>query len=103
MKWFRAIAALAMLACLSPVAALTYVAYMANRYGCTVHEGFVNPCIVEGVDIGARLYALGMTGWLLLATLPVFVAVAALWIVVEVARWVAARRRASSLPPPPQT
>lgn len=95
MKWFRGIAALAMLACLAPAVGLAYVAYMANRYGCTVHEGFANPCIVDGVDIGERLYTLGVMGWLLLATLPVFVAIALLWVVVEIARWVMRRRSAA--------
>lgn len=93
---FRILAALVLLACLAPIAAVTYVAIMAQTYGCVVHEGFVNPCVVDGVDIGQRLYTLGMMGWLLLVTLPAFVATALIWIVVETVRWIVRRRVAAA-------
>jgi hypothetical protein len=91
----RSLLALAILACLSPIAGLAYVGCMANRYGCTVHEGFPNPCVVDGVDIGQRLYTLGVMGWVLLATIPIAGLIALAWIAIEVVRWLARRRRAA--------
>ena len=51
------------------IVALGAGAYAAN-HGCVLHEGFVNPCIVDGQDVGQTLYQLGMVGWFAIATLP---------------------------------
>lgn len=29
----------------------------AGEHGCDLHEGFVNPCVVDGIDYGEQLYA----------------------------------------------
>ena len=44
---------------------------IAEWNGCRLHEGNPNPCILGGVDIGKKLYTLGVAGWLTLVTLPI--------------------------------
>ncbi|WP_460274874.1 hypothetical protein [Celeribacter sp. ULVN23_4] len=56
--------------CLAPIPALIWVSWFAERHGCRVDEAGVYPCIVNGHDWGGTLAGLGMTGWLLLLTLP---------------------------------
>jgi hypothetical protein len=36
----------------------------ADAHGCQLHEGFANPCLVDGVDQGDMLYGLFVSGWL---------------------------------------
>ena len=36
----------------------------ADAHGCQLHEGYANPCIVDGVDQGDMLYGLFISGWL---------------------------------------
>jgi len=43
---------------------------VASHYGCALHEGYSNPCIVFGADRGELLYGLFISGWLSLITLP---------------------------------
>ena len=82
--------ALAALLCLAPAFAVIAATSIAAMYGCTLHEGFANPCIVFGHDIGGPLASLFVMGWLMLATLPVLGFLAFGWIVAEVIAW---RRR----------
>lgn len=58
------------LACLAPLGAILWSSAFAERHGCTLHEGFANPCVVDGVDHGERLYSAFVSGWFLLATGP---------------------------------
>ncbi len=37
---------------------------------CVVNEGFAKGCILLGVDTSSFLYSIGMTGWLMLLTIP---------------------------------
>jgi hypothetical protein len=90
-KLFRILAALILLVCLAPGLMTVWAGWMANRHGCTLHEGFTNPCIVGGQDIGGTLYTFGMMGWFMIATLPIAAAVLVAWIAVELIRL--ARRR----------
>ncbi len=53
-----------------PVLSVLVAATIANLNDCTLHEGFVNPCVIAGVDWGGALYAMGVMGWLGLVTLP---------------------------------
>lgn len=62
---------LILLAGLAPGAAVIWSTRFAQRHGCTVHEGYVTPCLVDGVDYGDQLYAAFVSGWLLLFTLPI--------------------------------
>jgi len=70
------------LCAISPFFAVAYAGSVAEKYGCELNEGSIHPCMVEGVDRGADLYSLGMLGWLGIATLPLGLAAAVLYIVI---------------------
>jgi len=65
----------------------------AQSHGCTLHEGFVNPCIVDGEDIGKTLYSLGVLGWFSLATIPIGGVAALILILVWIVTAISARSR----------
>ena len=65
----------------------------AASHGCVLHEGFVNPCIVDGKDVGQTLYTLGVLGWFGIATVPLGIGAAAVLIVVWIIVAVTARKR----------
>lgn len=95
MRWFRAVISLAVMACFAPMASTMAAAWIADRNGCRLHEGFVNPCVIGGVDWGGTLYNMAMMGWLMLATLPIALLLVGAWVVVELVRIV---RRSRSRP-----
>lgn len=64
-----------------PIASVLIATTIASWYGCTLHEGFVNPCIVNGRDIGQTLYGMGVMGWFMLATIPLGVIAFIVWTV----------------------
>ena len=75
------------------IVALGAGAYAAN-HGCVLHEGFVNPCIVDGQDMGQTLYGLGMVGWFAIATVPLGLGAAAILVFVWILTAVTALKRA---------
>jgi hypothetical protein len=82
---------------LAPIGSVVACSWIANAYGCKVDEGSAHPCMINGVDRGELLYALGVMGWLMLVTLPAGACAVLGWIVILVihrSRW---RNR------PPQT
>lgn len=94
MRLFRIVLALAILACLAPLISTALAGWVASSHGCTLHEGFANPCVINGIDYGETLYTMGVMGWLMLATLPIAAGLLLLWIVVEIARFI--RRKKSA-------
>jgi hypothetical protein len=72
-----------------PILSIAIAGTIASWNGCALHEGFKNPCIVGGSDIGGTLYAMGVMGWFMIATLPLGLAAAVLWTVI----WLVLRRR----------
>ena len=66
----------------SPFFAVAYAGSVAEKYGCELNEGSIHPCIVNGEERGADLYSLGMLGWLGIATVPLGLAAAVLYIVI---------------------
>ena len=68
----------------SPMIPVIWASEVAASHGCTLHEGFINPCIVNGVDMGKDLYAAGMLGWLMLATMPLGALAFLVWLVLLV-------------------
>ena len=48
-------------ACFAPS---VMASWTATAHGCTLHEGFVNPCVVDGKDIGQDLYVSFTSMWL---------------------------------------
>jgi ABC-type Fe3+ transport system permease subunit len=80
---FHIIILLAILLCaISPFWAVAYAGSVAEKYGCELNEGSIHPCVVKGVDRGEDLYSLGMLGWLGIATVPLGLAAAVLYILV---------------------
>ncbi len=62
---------LVLMASLSPLFAVIWASSFAARHGCDLHEGFANPCIIDGKDWGETLYTAFVSGWFMLITLPV--------------------------------
>ena len=46
-----------------PFAPSLWAKALADAHGCQLHEGFVNPCVVDGIDQGEMLYGLFVSGW----------------------------------------
>jgi hypothetical protein len=82
---------------ISPMIPVAIAGTIASANGCTLHEGFVNPCVINGVDRGETLYAMGMAGWFFLATLPLGLIALAVYVVgvllFYVGRFIIRRRR----------
>jgi hypothetical protein len=79
----------------SPFIATMIAGTIADANGCVLHEGFVNPCIINGEDRGDDLYTIGMLGFFAIGTIPlaVMVAVGYILIIVIIAIIQSARRR----------
>ena len=73
-----------------PLMSVVIAGTVASWNGCTLHEGFVNPCVVNGRDIGETLYAMGVMGWFMLATLPLGAIAFVVWTLVWL--WLHRRR-----------
>jgi hypothetical protein len=56
---------------LLPIASVIVAGTLANTYGCTLHEGFPNPCIILGKDRGDLLYTMGVAGWFMFFSIPI--------------------------------
>lgn len=46
-------------------------ALIADANNCVLHEGFKNPCVVLGLEMGDILYSMGAFAWLLFFSVPV--------------------------------
>jgi hypothetical protein len=82
----------------APLISVIVASWVAESHGCTLHEGFVNPCIVDGEDMGETLYQMFVMGWFMLVTIPAGLVAIVVWAVVAIGMVVAGRRRAA--PPP---
>lgn len=54
----------------APLVSVIVASELAAAHGCTLHEGFVNPCVIGGQDRGEVLYQMAVAGWLMMLTLP---------------------------------
>lgn len=54
---------------IAPLASVFLAGLIADLNGCGLHEGFVQPCIALGTDIGGLLYNMTAFGWLMLISL----------------------------------
>lgn len=54
---------------IAPLVSVVLAGQIADLNGCGLHEGFVQPCIVLGTDIGGVLYNMTALGWLMLISL----------------------------------
>lgn len=88
------------IACIAllPVFSVMIAGAIADRNSCDLDEGSVHPCVVNERDIGQDLYALAMLGWLMIATIPLGIALMAIYLLIitlyYLIRAVRRRRRA---------
>lgn len=54
---------------MSPLVSVAIAGLITDLNGCGLHEGFVQPCVVFGVDLGGLLYNMAALGWLMLISL----------------------------------
>ena len=59
-----------LLLALAPVISVFVAFWIAEGNDCVLHEGTINPCLVNGGDVGDTLYAMLLLGWLAIASLP---------------------------------
>lgn len=89
---FRTLIIVGIAICLAPIISTAIAGYIAQSHGCTLHEGFVNPCVIDGEDWGQTLYTMAMMGWFMIATVPIAAGLLLLWIIVEIVRLVRRKR-----------
>ncbi|HEX4668078.1 MAG TPA: hypothetical protein VH207_15915 [Chthoniobacterales bacterium] len=80
--WYGLTLGLIVLVALAPIFAVILCSIIASAYGCKVDEGSVHPCMIHGKDYGEQLYTLGVSGWFMLATLPLGALAGAIWLAV---------------------
>jgi hypothetical protein len=78
---------------LLPLIGVVVAGAIAESHGCTLHEGFSNPCMVGGVDQGSTLYSFFVLGWLMLATIPIGAGALCVWLLALVVHRVLWGRR----------
>ena len=92
--WYIMALVLLLVVTMFPVPFLFFASWFAEANGCTVNEGGIYPCIVDGTDWGDSLAMMGMSGWLLIATIPIMAFGVTVWAaVLLIHRIVWARRR----------
>ena len=67
MRLYKALAissVLAVIIVISPFVSAFIASEIAYAYGCTVNEGFAEPCIVAGSDISSTSYVMFTAFWL---------------------------------------
>jgi len=84
---------LIILCALSPTLTVMAVGIIAYAFGCPVNEGFVQPCMVFGFDIGESIYSAGALGWYGLLTLPLGLVVLVVYILVALVSTLKKRKR----------
>lgn len=77
-----------------PIVSVLVAGTIASWNGCRLDEGSVHPCVVNGADLGSTLYAMGMMGWFMIATIPLGLMAVVVWTLV----WVVLARRARQSP-----
>ncbi|MCF4096943.1 hypothetical protein [Maritalea mediterranea] len=66
---------------LGPVLLTLSAGMIAEAHGCTLHEGYVNPCIIWGADRGDTLYEMGLMFWFSYFTVPFAVTAFFIWLI----------------------
>ena len=51
------------------MASVALAGAIADLNGCELHEGYSQPCLVLGADIGEILHTMVVMGWLMLVSL----------------------------------
>jgi hypothetical protein len=88
----------------SPLISAGIAGSIADANNCTLHEGFVNPCVIDGTDWGETLYTMGVLSWLAIGTFPIAIGLAGIYllivIIVAIIRSIRRRRAAANSMPP---
>lgn len=93
--WLHAFIILIILAVTcGPLTITVATAWVAEANNCTLHEGYVNPCIINGRDYGSTLYGMSMMGWIALASIPMGIGLFALYISIVFVVWFIRRANA---------
>ena len=87
---------LIILIALAPAGSVAACGLIANANGCTVDEGSVHPCIINGQDYGHLVYTLGVLGWLMLVTLPGGLFAFVIWLIILMLHREAWRKRVAA-------
>ena len=74
--------AIILVVALVPLISVIIAGSIAEANGCALDEGSVHACIVGGNDIGSTLYAMGVMGWFMIATIPLGAGAVLVWAVV---------------------
>lgn len=80
----------------APVIVTAVAAAIADANGCTISEGLLNPCVIDGVDHGADLQAAGMAALYVLLTLPLAFVLFIVWLIVLLVHRGMFRRRVAA-------
>jgi hypothetical protein len=101
MKWLKVLAHVVILLVIfaigiGPWISVAIAGSIATANGCELNEGTVNPCIVNGQDLGDTLYTMGMMGWIGIATCPVALILLGVYLLVVVIFWLVKRNKAKT-------
>ncbi len=91
-RWHFLILSIGLGVSLLPLLSVIASTAIAGAFECTLHEGFANPCIVFGIDVGNVLASMFVAGWLMLATFPVTLVCLLLLVVLTIIKLVQRRR-----------
>ena len=59
-------------------------ALFTSAFGCSLNEGSVQPCVVMGLDFGYLMYAMGLSFWFGMFTIPPAILALIVWLIVLV-------------------
>lgn len=71
-----------LLVAFGPILLATGAGIVAEANGCTLHEGFVNPCVIWGADRGEMLYSMGIMFWYSFYTFPLASLAFMVWLII---------------------
>ena len=74
---------------------------VAEAFGCEVDLNRVIPCVIGGKDYGQTFYDLGFSIWYSYLSLPIGLALLAVWAVSALIAYIVIRRRQNGPPPEP--
>lgn len=91
-RWHYIVVCIGLFVSVLPMMSVIVSSAVASAFGCTLHEGFANTCVVFGADIGETLATMFAAGWVMLVTLPVTLVCLSLLVVLTLIRIIQRRR-----------
>ena len=98
MRAFRTLIIVLLLLCLVPPLSLLTATLVARWAKCELDPSTPVPCTILGGDFGDVLFKVADFGYYAVETIPAFVALLAMWIIVEIVRGFGRQKK----PPKPQ-